>query len=88
MEQNKPEKITLSSETERAIILAQLTENSSMLLSFEDIAQMTGYKPSHIQKNISKSPSFPKEVAFGEQGKNKRYLAGDIVRWIKRHRLH
>lgn len=82
-ETQQPTQITLSPQAERAIILSQLTEKSAMLIGFDDIAYLTAYEPSHIQKTISKRPDFPSPVKIGS--KNKLFVSGDVIRWIKRN---
>lgn len=77
--------ITLSKEAERGIILSQLNEQSSMLISHNDIAFLTGFEYDKVQRTISKKPDFPKPVCDELSPKNKLYVSGDVIKWIKRY---
>lgn len=79
------QQIRLSEEAERKIVLSQLTENSSMLISLEDIALLCNRKYDIVQRNISKKSSFPKPVSKEISSKDKLFLSGDVVRWLRRN---
>lgn len=79
------QQIKLSEITERRILLSQLTESSSMLISFNDIALLLNREYDTVQRNISKKPSFPKPVNEEISSKDKLFLSGDVIRWIRRN---
>lgn len=79
------QQITLSKETERGIILSQLTEKSAMLITLQDIAFLTGFEYDKIQRTISKKPDFPTPIDQNISSKKKLFVSGDVIRWIKRY---
>lgn len=80
----KMDKITLSPKTERAIVLSQLTEKSSMLIDLHDIAILLNCSYFHIQKTISKKPDFPKPVE-NVLDRGLHFRSADVIKWIKRY---
>ncbi|MDO4698345.1 MAG: hypothetical protein Q4A60_06705 [Pasteurellaceae bacterium] len=78
-------KITLSKEAERGIILSQLNENSSMLINFNDVAFLTGFGYNKVQRELSKRPDFPKSIDEEVSPKDKLFVSGDVIKWIKRY---
>lgn len=69
----------------RMMALANLTEDSVLLLTIDDIAIMANRNRSIIDKKIVKSPSFPKPVTIDPDNQNPRprYIAGEVVRWFR-----
>ena len=78
------EQIKLSKSAERSIVLSQLTENSSMLINFDDLVLLLGCSYDKVQDSISKKPDFPAAVEEVNK-KNKLFRSGDVIKWIKRH---
>lgn len=78
-------KITLSEKAERGIILSQLNENSSMLINFDDVAFLTNFGYDKVQRKISKMPDFPKPIDEKVSSKDKLFVSGDVIKWIKRY---
>lgn len=69
----------------RMMALANLTEDSVLLLTVEDVAIMAQRDRSVIDKKIVKLPSFPKPVSIDPSNPNPRprYVAGEVVRWFR-----
>lgn len=80
----KMDKITLSPKTERAIVLSQLTDKSSMLIDLNDIAILLNCSYNTVQSSISKKPDFPKPVE-NVLDKGLHFLSADVIKWIKRY---
>ena len=80
----KMDKITLSPKTERAIVLSQLTDKSSMLIDLNDIAILLNCSYNTVQSSISKKPDFPKPVE-NVLDKGLHFRSADVIKWIKRY---
>lgn len=86
------EKINLSDKKEKEILrairlaaLAQLKEDSPILLSIDDISIMLNRSYNYTNRNIVTLPSFPPPVTV-ERGKvngNKFYRVADVIKWQK-----
>ncbi len=68
--------------------LAGLTEDSAILIDTADIAEMMNYSYSHTYNKIVCRPDFPAPVdpekrQRGSGKKNRRWIAGDVVKYIK-----
>lgn len=68
--------------------LSSLTEESAVMLTITDIAEMTGYGYDHVYKHIVARPDFPQPVGLGQplkrpQKQNRRWLAGAVVRYFR-----
>ena len=66
--------------------LAGLTEDSAILIDTADIAEMMNYSYSHTYNKIVCRPDFPAPVdpEKRQRGrKNRRWIAGDVVKYIK-----
>lgn len=64
--------------------LAQLKEDSPVLLSIEDISIMINRSYNYTSRHIITRQDFPSPVSL-EKGANesKRYKAGDVIKWQK-----
>lgn len=68
----------------RLSALAQLKEDSPILLSIEDVSIMINRSYNYTSRHIITRQDFPSPVSL-EKGSNesKRYKAGDVIKWQK-----
>lgn len=86
------EQIRLSEKAEQEIVnaakmgaLATLTENSPNLLTIEDIAIYCNRSYHTVAKRIVKQPTFPRSVYLEDENDRPRYVAGEVVKWVRRY---
>jgi hypothetical protein len=68
--------------------LAGLTEDSAILIDTADIAEMMNYSYSYTYNKIVCRPDFPAPIDPEKRPrssgkKNRRWIAGDVVKYIK-----
>lgn len=66
----------------RLSALAQLKDDSPILLSIEDVSIMLNRSYNYTSRNIVTLPDFPMPVSL-EKGscESKRFKAGDVIKW-------
>lgn len=84
--------IKLSEKAEKEIVkavklgaLAGLTEESENLITTEDIAVYISRHYNTVANKITKLPSFPKPVTIEGRNAHPLFIAGEVVRWVKRN---
>lgn len=65
--------------------LAQLTEQSGVLLTTHDIANLTGLSYDYTYKKIVSQPDFPRPITVGEakDKQNRRWVSGKVIAHLK-----
>ena len=86
------DKITLSDKAEKEIVnaakmasLAAYTENSQNLMTIEEIALYINKSYTYTVKFIVTKNDFPQSRYFLDENERPRYVAGEVVKWAKRH---
>ena len=86
------EQITLSKKAEEEIVnaakmasLAAYTENSQNLMTIEEIALYINKSYTYTVKFIVTKNDFPQSRYFLDENERPRYVAGEVVKWAKRH---
>ena len=86
------EQITLSKKAEEEIVkaakmaaFATYTENSQNLMTIEDIALYLNKSYTFTVKYIVTKGDFPQSRYFSDESERPRYVAGEVVKWAKRH---
>lgn len=86
------DKITLSEKAEKEIIKASMlgafasyTENSQNLMTIEEIALYLNKSYTFTVKYIVTKGDFPQSRYFLDESERPRYVAGEVVKWVKRH---
>ena len=86
------DKITLSDKAEKEIVnaakmaaFATYTENSQNLMTIEDIALYLNKSYTFTVKYIVTKGDFPQSRYFSDESERPRYVAGEVVKWAKRH---
>lgn len=89
------DKITLSEKAEKEIIKASMlgafasyTENSQNLMTIEEIALYLNKSYTFTVKYIITKGDFPQSRYFLDENERPRYVAGEVVKWVKRHTKH
>ena len=86
------QQIQLSKKAEDKIVkavklgaLSNLTEKSENLITIEDIAVYISRHYNNVANKITKLPSFPKPVTIENNNSRPLFIAGEVVRWVKRN---
>lgn len=90
------DKITLSDKAEKEIVreivnatkmkaFASYTENSQNLMTIEEIALYLNKSYTFTVKYIVTKGDFPQSRYFLDENERPRYIAGEVVKWVKRH---
>ena len=86
------DKIKLSDKAEKEIVnaakmaaFATYTENSQNLMTIEDIALYLNKSYTFTVKYIVTKGDFPQSRYFSDENERPRYVAGEVVKWAKRH---
>ena len=86
------DKIQLSDKAEKEIVnaakmasLATYTENSQNLMTIEEIALYINKSYTYTVKFIVTKSDFPQSRYFLDENERPRYVAGEVVKWAKRH---
>lgn len=86
------DKIKLSDKAEKEIVNATkmaafstYTENSQNLMTIEDIALYINKSYTYTVKFIITKGDFPQSRYFLDESERPRYVAGEVVKWTKRH---
>ena len=86
------DKITLSDKAEKEIVnaakmaaFASYTEGSQNLMTVNDIAVYLNKSYTFVSRFIITRGDFPPSRYFGETNERPRYVAGEVVKWAKRH---
>nr|DAO54021.1 MAG TPA: Protein of unknown function (DUF3853) [Caudoviricetes sp.] len=86
------DKIQLSDKAEKEIVnaakmaaFASYTENSQNLMTIEEIALYLNKSYTYTVKFIVTKGDFPQSRYFSDENERPRYVAGEVVKWTKRH---
>lgn len=86
------DKIQLSDKAEKEIVnavkmssLSTYTENSQNLMTIEEIALYINKSYTYTAKFIVTKSDFPQSRYFLDENERPRYVAGEVVKWAKRH---
>ena len=86
------EQITLSKKAEEEIVkaakmaaFAAYTENSQNLMTIEEIALYLNKSYTYTVKLIVTKGDFPQSRYFSDENERPRYVAGEVVKWVKRY---
>jgi uncharacterized protein HI_1423 len=86
------EQITLSKKAEEEIVkaakmaaFAAYTENSQNLMTIEEIALYLNKSYTYTVKFIVTKGDFPQSRYFSDENERPRYVAGEVVKWVKRY---
>ena len=86
------DKIQLSEKAEKEIVnatkmvaFASYTENSQNLMTIEEIALYLNKSYTFTVKYIVTKGDFPQSRYFLDENERPRYVAGEVVKWAKRH---
>ena len=86
------DKIQLSEKAEKEIVnatkmaaFASYTENSQNLMTIEEIALYLNKSSTFTVKYIVTKGDFPQSRYFLDENERPRYVAGEVVKWVKRH---
>lgn len=86
------EQITLSKKAEEEIVkaakmaaFAAFTENSHNLMTINDIALYINKSYTYTIKFIVTDRNFPQSRYFSDETERPRYVAGEVVKWVKRY---
>jgi len=86
------DKIKLSEKAEKEIVnaskmaaFASYTENSQNLMTIEEIALYLNKSYAYTIKFIVTKGDFPQSRYFSDKNERPRYVAGEVVKWVKRH---